>query len=141
MGVVARSDVHVRANDGEDFTLPLLQGSHCELQDGNSLQGHTLAAWHLFLFMFFSFFFFFFFFSGARFVVARQGIRCLLSLDGFVMARRRCTLFLFVLWFRELGCPMFHQVCIEDRGYPLRGLHFSAALLSETLELLKSGSP
>ena len=137
MGVVSRSDVHARANNGEDLTLPLLQGGHHDLQDGKAFQGHTLAAWHLFLFMFSSFLFFF---SGARFVVARQGIRCLFSLDGFVMARRRCSLFLFILWFRKLGCPMFHPACIEDCGYPLRGLHFSAALLSETLEL-ESGSP
>ena len=33
MAVVARSDVHVRTHDREDFTLPLPQGGNYELQD------------------------------------------------------------------------------------------------------------
>ena len=116
MVVVARSDVDIRTNDREDFAVPLLQGANCDLEYGNAFQGRTLAAWFLFLF---------FLFADARRVVARQlGI-----------------LSMFFLRLRRLGCPMLHQGRIEDAGYPLRGLHFSAALLTKPQECLEPGSP
>ena len=125
MVVVAQSDVDTRTADREDFTLPLLQGADCEMYYANACQGHALTARFLcFLGV-----------VDVRCVVARQGIFFLFLLGGCVVARQ-----LGILRLRRLVCPMLRHGRIEDAGYPLRGLQFGAALLTETLKFSGSGN-
>ena len=114
--MVACRDVDIRTDDKEDFTLPLLQGIDCVLYYSNACQGHALTARFLcFLGV-----------VDVRCVVARQGILFVFLLGVCVVARQHV-----ILRFRGLGCPVLHHGRIEDAGYPLRGLQFGAALLTE----------
>ena len=70
MVVVSRSDVDISTDEGDDFTVPLLQGTDCELYYANACQRHALTArllcfWKV---------------VDVRCVVTRQSILCLFLL-------------------------------------------------------------